>query len=1084
MTRSEIDAIVSDYFRRLEALLSGLPAADREQLLAEIHEHVERARSGLPDETPAAIRALLERVGRPEEIAQEALGEQAGSHHGRRPLIVAAIVVAVVAAVAVVLGLVASSSSTSPAKVAVAPSAAVGGFPTGIAFDPASGTVYVASGVASDLTMLDTSSCNAQTSNGCAAAKTVSTGGQDAIGVVVDDQTGTVYAVNGGSDSVAVINARTCNVHDTTGCSKTPALVSVPGGPEFIALNAKTNTVYVADTNSGTVSMINGNTCNASDHAGCTKAPAEATAGQGAFPIAVDETTNTVYVGTLGGDPSGGTDHDVSAIDGSRCDSANTSGCAAAPATLSAGGGPAGITLDPTTGTVYVSSENGTVAVINAKACNGTTTKGCAAAPATVAAQADPRGNALDPATDTLYVTNAGSNTVSMVNTTTCNAADPAGCSNPAPSFPVGASPRRIAIDPAAHSAYIVNTEGNSVSIINTQGCNATDQAGCPTQPAAGASAAGANGLPVASAPATNSSCSPATSAASSGTPAATLTSGATQVDSGTVDGMAWTLWSAKGQSGANALEDGGLVLNGRAYHLCPGYPNPAELELINTGHTGIVVGVIGYPGKTTIKLTTGTTGTFTPGTPLPTPTVHPVNGVSFFIGTLPKSACAYPALELNSTSGKISAEHNLGFSGCTPNKLVPISFSQGIWQLPAGHFVNNFGNGGRTLAPGVPTANAPLANSTCTPTTTAASSGAAASTLTSGARQVGSGTVDGVGWTLWSKNGQTGANGLEDGGLVVNGRAYGLCPGYPNPAELELLKAGDKTLVYGVIGYPGKATIKLTTGTTGTFTPGTPLPTPTVHVINGVSFFIGTLPKPACAYPALELDSTSGKVSAEHDLGFSGCTPNKLVPITFSQGIWQLPAGHFVNNFGSGPTLTPTGTPQLATTIEGCNPNPTRVLSGSQAHTLTASSTKVANGTVAGQPWSLWTRKGTPGSAGIEAGALVLAGRWYGLCPGAPNPAEFELIDSNNHGIAYGYIANPGPYTITLTPGTTLPSSDTHRIRGSTFFITALPRPACSYPNMQLDASTPAVNDLRYQSFGTCQTNKLVTVTGGHGSW
>ena len=877
MTSSEIDAIVSDYFHRLEALLSALPTADREQLLAEIHEHVAQARSELPAETPAAMRELLDRVGRPEEIAQEALGEQAGGHR-RRWLIAAAIGLAAIAAVAIGLGLDADSSSRSPAQVAVAPTAAVGGFPTGTAFDAASGTVYVASGVASNLTMLNASSCNAQTSSGCAAAKTVSTGGQDAIGVAVDDQTGTVYAVNGGSDSVAVIDAHSCNANDTSGCAKPVALVSVPGGPEFIALNEKTDTIYVANTNSGTVSMIDGSDCNASDHSGCAKTPASVSVGPGAFPIAVDETTNTVYVGTLGGGPSGGSGRDVAVINGSRCDSANTSGCAAAPATVSAGSGPAGITLDPTTDTLYVSSENGTVAAINAKTCNGITAKGCTATAATVAAQIDPRGDALDPTTHTLYVTNAGSNTVSMIDTTTCNATDPAGCSKPTPSFPVGQSPRRIALDPATHSAYIVNTGGNNVSIINTQGCNATEQTGCPSQPTPGTSASGANGMPVANGPATNSSCSPTTNAASSGTPAATLTSGATKVGSGTVDGMNWTLWSAKGQSGANALEDGGLVLNGRAYHLCPGYPNPAELELINTPkNAGIVVGVIGYPGRAEIKLTTGTTGTFTPGKPLPTPTIHLANGVSFFIGTLPKSACAYPALELNSTSGKVSAEHNLGFSGCTPNKLVPITFSQGIWQLPAGHFVNNFGNGPTTIA-----------------------------------------------------------------------------------------------------GHP----------------------------------------------------------------------------------------------------------PDLTTTIENCNPDPTRVLSGSLTHALTASSAEVANGTVDGQPWSLWARKGTPGTAGIEAGALVIAGRWYGLCPGAPNPAEFELIDNKNRGIAYGYVANPGPYTITFSPGTTLPISDDHRMRGGTFFIDALPHPACSYPSLQLVASTPAVNDLRYQSFGTCQNNKLATVTGGHGSW
>jgi hypothetical protein len=80
--------------------------------------------------------------------------------------------------------------------------------------------------------------------------------------------------------------------------------------------------------------------------------------------------------------------------------------------------------------------------------------------------------------------------------------------------------------------------------------------------------------------PLANSDCSPPTGAATSGGPAAVLTSKATEVASGTVAGYRWSLWSARGKSGATGLEDGGLVINDRAYGLCPGFPNPAELEM------------------------------------------------------------------------------------------------------------------------------------------------------------------------------------------------------------------------------------------------------------------------------------------------------------------------------------------------------------------------------------------------------------------------------------------------------------------------------------------------------------------------
>ncbi len=196
-------------------------------------------------------------------------------------------------------------------------------------------------------------------------------------------------------------------------------------------------------------------------------------------------------------------------------------------------------------------------------------------------------------------------------------------------------------------------------------------------------------------------------------------------------------------------------------------------------------------------------------------------------------------------------------------------------------------------------TAQVANANSTCSPTTDARASGGPASALASVASEAASGTAGGLGWTLWSKKGESGARGIEDGGLVVGGRAYGLCPGYPNPAELELADvAGGHGLAFGVVGYPGLAKVWLYKSTTGTFDTGKALPAPQVKVVDGVSFFIGTLPQSACDYRSLELNATSPGVSDEHNLGFGACTAGRLVPITASQGIWQLPPGHFQKNF------------------------------------------------------------------------------------------------------------------------------------------------------------------------------------------
>jgi hypothetical protein len=591
--------------------------------------------------------------------------------------------------------------------------------------------------------------------------------------------------------------------------------------------------------------------------------------------------------------------------------------------------------------------------------------------------------------------------------------------------------------------------------------------------------------------PFANSHCSPQTDAATSGGPASTLTGKATEVAHGAVAGHSWSLWSARGQSGANGLEEGGLVIDGRAYGLCPGFPNPAELELADVGPAGLVYGVIGYPGLAKVDLYQSTAGTFDRGLGLPSPSVTVVRGVSFFIGTLPKSACDYSSLELNATSPGVSAEHNLGFGHCTAGQLVPITASQGIWQLPPGQFPSGFGGpgggGGSTV---------PLANSDCSPQTDAATSGGPASTLTSKATEVAHGTVAGQAWSLWSARGQSGANGLEEGGLVVDGRAYGLCPGFPNPAELELADIGPAGLVYGVIGYHGLAKVHLYQSTPGTFDQGPRLPSPSVTVVRGVSFFIGTLPKSACDYSSLELNSTSPGVSAEHNLGFGHCTAGQLVPITASQGIWQLKPGQFPSGFGGlgggGAGGGQSGPPGFPAPDSDCYPQTNAATSGGSASTLMAKATEVAHGTVAGHAWSLWSARGQSGANGLEDGGLVVDSRAYGLCPGFPNPAELELADIGPAGLVYGVIGYPGLAQVRLYTSTTgtfdtgqaLPAPSVTVVHGVSFFIGTLPKSACDYRSLELNSAAKQGSSQHNLGFGSCVTGKLVQITASQGIW
>jgi HAAS domain-containing protein len=66
------DPLTEDYVRRLRAAAAGLPRERRDELVAEIEEHIDAALREGDDNGEAAVRNVLERLGPPEEIAAAA----------------------------------------------------------------------------------------------------------------------------------------------------------------------------------------------------------------------------------------------------------------------------------------------------------------------------------------------------------------------------------------------------------------------------------------------------------------------------------------------------------------------------------------------------------------------------------------------------------------------------------------------------------------------------------------------------------------------------------------------------------------------------------------------------------------------------------------------------------------------------------------------------------------------------------------------------------------------------------------------------------------------------------------------------
>jgi DNA-binding beta-propeller fold protein YncE len=172
----------------------------------------------------------------------------------------------------------------------------------------------------------------------------------------------------------------------------------------------------------------------------------------------------------------------VSVVNTATCNATRLAGCDQTPPSVAVGGGPLGLDVDHRNGTLYVADGNGgmgnTVSMINTATCNAENHLGCGQTPTTVAVGSGPALLAVDQATNTIYVPNSRADTVSMINGATCNATDTSGFAD-APTATVGSGAQAVALNPETHTAYVANYNDGTVSVINTVTCNATDSSGC-----------------------------------------------------------------------------------------------------------------------------------------------------------------------------------------------------------------------------------------------------------------------------------------------------------------------------------------------------------------------------------------------------------------------------------------------------------------------------------------------------------------------------------------------------------------------------------------------------------------------------
>lgn len=371
----------------------------------------------------------------------------------------------------------ATQASTSSAPTEAWATTVVGNQPSSEADDPLTHTLYVSNSGDGTLSMINTSLCNVLRPSGCSRDWPVVKVGAS-IGVAVDEATRTVYVANAPASTVSLLDAATCNASDTSGCHRRPATVRVGRFDNGLAIDRATNVIYVVNQDASTVSMIDGNACNARMTAGCAQQPfVTVPAGGGDSGVEVNARTNTVYVANTGQTSNNQplrNGNTLSLINGRTCLPTEKRGCLPI-ATVKVGAAPADLTFDPAANTLYVSNTydgtgqlNGTISIVDGAKCDAMDPSGCRALHSPeVTAQQDPGNQGFDPVTRKAYFANFNSNTLSVINAAQCSARNLSACSNYRPAtIAAGNGPSAVLPVPASHTIYVVDQRGNVLTLL------------------------------------------------------------------------------------------------------------------------------------------------------------------------------------------------------------------------------------------------------------------------------------------------------------------------------------------------------------------------------------------------------------------------------------------------------------------------------------------------------------------------------------------------------------------------------------------------------------------------------------------
>ena len=233
------------------------------------------------------------------------------------------------------------------------------------------------------------------------------------VAVAVNPVTNKIYVANSGSDNVTVID----------GATNATTTVAAGTWPQAVGVNPVTNKIFVTNHDSDNVTVIDG----------ATNLTTTVAAGTAPEALAVNPVTNKIYVANRDSD-------NVTVIDGATN----------ATTTVAAGNYPNAVAVNPVTDKVYVA---------NSQSNNVTVIDGATNATNTVAAGMYPITVAVNPVTNNIYAANWIINDVTVID----------GANNTTTTLAAGTDPLAVAVNPVTSKIYVANSRSNDVTVITEQ---------------------------------------------------------------------------------------------------------------------------------------------------------------------------------------------------------------------------------------------------------------------------------------------------------------------------------------------------------------------------------------------------------------------------------------------------------------------------------------------------------------------------------------------------------------------------------------------------------------------------------------